>query len=96
MKVYSLLFIVNVTSLAWSCGSGCTPVGDVCACDEKPVESHTDVQAISTEKPTRNPLGACATEVHCAEPQSLAASDIKQDQEKAAADRQGKNSAGIE
>ena len=97
-------FVMNAIAfvLAWlalpfllACDKPCEEMGGVCACDETPeVAVQTDFP--SAEKPPTDKMPSYQREGIVADmPQSMAAQDAKMDQERDAADKQGKKAAGL-
>lgn len=91
--MFKALMIVNLLTImvllpTWSmaCDKGCTPVGNVCACDPAPAE---------VAKPVEGVTGTVDHNVKIDMPDSLRDKDLKQDQENQDADAQGKAAANI-
>lgn len=91
--MWMLLFLLAMP--AWSaCGPGCFEFRDGCACDA-PKEIAQPVKP-SDEKPKQSGRPSFESEgLTLDERPSLAAQDQKRDDEKVAADREGKKAAGI-
>ncbi len=98
-KTTLFLSLLWLSSAAFACGLGCTEYEGTCACDAKPAESPAQVDQsawVSDEKPSRHPEPAYQRgEVNALMLPSLAAQDMKQDQEARQADAQGKIAAGL-
>ena len=96
MKIIVLILSLLVLSPTWclSCDKGCEEFHGTCACLGTP-EMAPSVKP-SDEKPHHSQIPEWQEGgVQPALPPSLAAQDAKQDQEKSAADAEGKKKAGL-
>ncbi len=93
----TLIIVALVASNVIACNVGCYEYQGNCACEQRPADSDASSIKPSDEKPPTDKMPSYQREgIVAAMPMSLAAQIIKEDEEKAKADAEGKKAAGIQ
>ncbi len=91
--LYLLIALLSIPAI--SCQNGCTEYQGSCACDAVPEKAVQTIQP-SDEKPPTDKMPSYQREGIVADmPPSMAVKDLKADQDRDAAELQGKLSAGL-
>jgi hypothetical protein len=95
-KAMLLMMSLLLSGSAYAaCKKGYIPDPETGVCMESS-ETETNPAWVSSEKPPKDKMPSYEREgVHALTPPSLAADDIKKDEDKAAANKEGKRAAGI-
>jgi hypothetical protein len=94
----AVAFVFSVKSFAVVCGTGCTEMEGVCACEAQTekVSTVTPSNIVSGDKVPTYKIPSYEREgIKAAMPSPLTAEDAKLDQEKSQADASGKKAAGL-